>query len=97
MVCGSAVTDHGAHVAVPGPELVDLRLGNVGSLFSLIKLVLNLPALCLVVVGLFLLESRITAFHSFSLKTQAAFPGFPSSWSCSRLTVSPAPSFVSLN
>lgn len=76
MTCDSTATDLGAQVAALGPELVDLRLGDVGSLFSLVELVLNLSALCQVVVGLFLLEQN----HSFSPETQAGFSGFLRFW-----------------
>lgn len=49
-------THLGADVAALGPQLVDLRLGDVRPLLRLIQLVLHLAELGQVGVGLFLLQ-----------------------------------------
>lgn len=50
---GSA--DLGSLVSGADPQLVDLRLGHVGSLLGVVQLMLQLPVLGQVGVGLFLL------------------------------------------
>lgn len=49
-------------VTTLGPQLVDLRLGNVGTFLSLLHLMLNLPVPGQVGVGLLLLKN--TKFKS---------------------------------
>lgn len=52
----SGVWTHlGTHVTTLGPQLVDLRLSDVGSLLSLVQLMLDLAGLAQMSVGLFLL------------------------------------------
>lgn len=49
----------GAHVTAFGAQLVDLRLSDVGSLLSLVQLVLQFAELSQVSVGLLLLQEAV--------------------------------------
>lgn len=58
-VLSSEISYLGAHVTAFGAQLVHLRLGDVGSLLSLVQLVLQFAELSQVSVGLLLLQEAV--------------------------------------
>lgn len=64
-----------SEISALGSHLVDLGLGNVGSLLCLLHLVLCLPQLSEVDVGLLLLaEAKRTMSYSLSRMKTCSFP-----------------------
>lgn len=56
-----------SNVTALGPELVDLGLSNVSSLFSFFKLMLDLPEAAQVSIGLFLLKYKVNQLSNCKL------------------------------